>query len=357
MPWTRQRQSAAKGTVVIGTQMAAAIEAERRHQVATQGPSPLAGISYDFAAGELDLFRFMTSPTDQAVRAVVGTAWSSDDQAVAHTRNALTQDDMYTLLAFARRCAVAALRDHSSVHVVDAMHCMALIDPERIDWRDAAVAATLLAYSGDRLGEKVRPLVAEAAARAAPSMAEILARHSKAPSKGLTFGGYREVRTSQGVGLMSDYGKRFEPSVDLLAHAKKVIQVIERDRYRVHDVTTGTDMPAVWLPAADAATLEARDALRACVTVSARPNSDVHGMPDHMFSVFLAEARNSSGAEKIAKAAVPKPSSDIALVGVATGAICAVLVARSVVMGVAPLEDMQSLARFREPLLHAISEP
>lgn len=53
---------------------------------------------------------------------------------------------------------------------------------------------------------------------------------------------------------------------------------------------------------------------------------------------------------------MPKPGSETALVGLASGPICAVLVARSVVVGVAPMEDMQSLGRFREPLLHAITE-
>jgi hypothetical protein len=336
--------------------MAAATEVEQRHQAVSHGPSPLAGISYDAAAGEFGLFQFVESPTDQHVNAVVGTAWASQDADIALTRNTLTQHDLYTLLNFARRCALAALRDQSSAHVVNALRAMALVDPERIDWRDAAVAAGLLAYAGHSLGEKVRTLVSDAAARAEPSMAEILANHAKVPSKGLTVGGYREVRTSQGVGLTSDYGNRYEPSVDLLAHAERIVQFIERDRYRVNDVTTGADLPAVWLPAAKATTLGAAEALRACLTVSARPKSDARGTPEHMFSVFLAEARNSQDAEDIANAAVPKPGSETALVGVASGTICAVLVARSVVVGVAPMEDMQSLGRFREPLLHAMTE-
>jgi hypothetical protein len=356
MPWARWKSSNATRTAVIGTQMASAIEVERRHQTASHRPSPIAGLSYDFAARELDLFRFVESSTDQQLCAVVETAWASNDEAVALARDALTQDDMYTLLTFARRCAVAALRDRSTSQVVSGLRGMVLIDPQRIDWRDAAVAGALLAYAGDRLGEKARRLTAEVAGRAEPSMAEILIRHAKAPSKGLTLGGYREVKTSQGVGLASDYGKRYEPSVDLLGHAERIVGLIERDRYRVNDVTTGTDMPAVWLPAGDATTLQAREALRACLTVSARLESDGRGMPDHMFSVFLAEARNSHEAEDIANSAVPKPGSETALMGVASGKVCAVLVARSVVVGVAPLEGMQSLTRFREPLLQAITE-
>lgn len=304
MPWSRWRSSTAPRTVVLGTQMAAAMEVEQRHQAFSHGPSPLAGISYDSAAGDFGLFRFVESPTDQRVNVVVGTAWASQDTAFALTRNALTQDDMYTLLNFARRCALAALRDQSSIHVVNAIRAMVLVDPERIDWRDAAVAAGLMAYAAHSLGERMRSLVSDVAARAEPSMAEILASHAKAPSKGLAVGGYREVRTSQGVGLTSDYGNRYEPSVDLLAHAERIIQFIERDRYRVSDVTTGADLPAVWLPAAKATTLAAAEALRACLTVSAPPESDAGGMPEHMFSVFLAEARNAQDAEDIANPGV-----------------------------------------------------
>jgi hypothetical protein len=335
--------------------MAAAIDVERRRQAADHGRSPIEGVHYDGAAGEFDLFRYVESSTDQDLRAVVENAWASTDEAVALTRSALTQDDMYTLLSFARRCALAALRERSSVKVVSGLHALVLVEAERIDWRDAAVAAGLLAYAGDRLGVKVRTLVAEAARRAVPPMAEILVRHAKTPKKGLLVGGYREVRTSQGVGLTSDYGERYEPSSDLLARAERVIQLIESDRYRVHDLTTGTDLPAVWLPAAGATVLRAREALRACVTISARPESGAHGMPEQMFSVFLAEARNSGDAATIASAAVPKPGSESALLGVAAGPLCAVLVARSVVVGVEPIEDMQSVARFREPLLDAIT--
>jgi hypothetical protein len=79
-------------------------------------------------------------------------------------------------------------------------------------------------------------------------------------------------------------------------------------------------------------------------------------MPDHMFSVWIAQAATTGDAEAIATAAIPKSGSDIALLGIASGTVCSVLVARSVVKGIPLLEDMNSIERFRLAL-NAASTP
>jgi hypothetical protein len=91
------------------------------------------------------------------------------------------------------------------------------------------------------------------------------------------------------------------------------------------------------------------------LSVSARPKDDRREMPDQMFSVWIAEAASTRDAQAIASAAVPKPGSGIAILGMASATICAVLVARSVVKGVPAIEDMESIERFRGALKAAVT--
>ena len=334
--------------------MAAAVEAEKLHQSKPQDPSPIEEVSYDVARGELDLFRYVESPIDERIDVVVEGACAQGAGSVATLRAALRQSDLYTLLTFSRRRALLALRQESPALLTSGLRALALVDLRRIDWRDAAVATGLLAYAGRRTGAQVQELVTAISARSDPAMAEVLRRHSSVPEDGLGVGGYREIRTSQGVGLANDYGHAYAPTIDLVSIAEKIILFVEGDEYRVQDITTGADLPAVWLPAADTATRRASKNLRGCLSVSARPNTDRHGRSDQMFSVWLAEAANATDTLAITAAATPMAGSDIAIIGVASGPLCAVLVARSVVIGVPPLEDMQSLERFRAPLQVAL---
>jgi hypothetical protein len=233
---------------------------------------------------------------------------------------------------------------------------LALVDLRRIDWRDAAVAIGLLAYVGQRVQAPVQDLVSEIKRRVEPAMGEVLTRYSSSPEEGLGIGGYREIRTADSVGLAHDDGHPYAPIVDLVSVAEKVVAFIERDKYRVDSLTTGSDLPTVWLPAAAPSTLHALEGLLGCISVSARPKDDREGVSNQTFEVWIAEVGNRPDAQAIAAAATPKPGSDIAILGVASGTLCSVMVARSVVEGVRPLEDTKSLERFRTALQAAISQ-
>lgn len=78
MGWlSRRRQK----TVAIGTQMAAAVSAEMRHHV---------GLSYELAAGEYDLYRFVESATDDLVAAAALAAVQLRGQELVDVRDALS---------------------------------------------------------------------------------------------------------------------------------------------------------------------------------------------------------------------------------------------------------------------------
>ena len=102
------------GPIVLGEQMANALAADARHRAEGHGPSPLAGVEYQSSRGELDLFRFVPSAVDDAVLRFLESRQGvgSDDRAAV--RAALTTDDFYTLLTFARRRGLSTLRENDA---------------------------------------------------------------------------------------------------------------------------------------------------------------------------------------------------------------------------------------------------
>jgi hypothetical protein len=91
--------------------MAAARVAETRHQAVPRGPSPLAGVAY---RRDLSLLRFTPVPADEFIDAFVDRFQASSREDRARQRSALTMDDFYTLLAYARRTVVRALRSRET---------------------------------------------------------------------------------------------------------------------------------------------------------------------------------------------------------------------------------------------------
>jgi hypothetical protein len=351
MKWLRRRRPR---TVVIGTEMAAARSAETRHQQHSRGPSPLGGVSYRLAAGESDLFRFVDVPVDEQVASVVVSAPTLNGQALVDLRGALTQEDLYTLLTFARRATVRALRGQTG-QLLRGWLAVGLVDLERVDWRDAAVATGLLSYAAARTNTLCPPDLALAVA--SPATAKLLRQYSKSGASSLTVGGYREVKTRDGPSLVEDYGHAYEPTVDLLAGAELLAEVIESDHYQLTGITTGSEIASVWLPAHDAETEQARKNVGACLSVSAAPRDEAATVfPAQTFLAYIAECASSEDASRLANAAQQPASSEVAELAVWHGRLCVVVIARSTVKDVAPLESTSSIIRFRDPVRSALSK-
>jgi hypothetical protein len=351
MKWLGRRRPR---TVVIGTEMAAATSAEERHQQERRDPSPLTGVGYKLAAGKFDLFRFVDAPTDDQVAAFVDSATQLQGEARADLRAALTQEDLYTLLTFARRAAVRALRGDAE-QLIRGWLAVGLVDLERVNWRDAAVATGLLTYGASRTNTYHAPDLALAVP--SPAMAKLLRQYSQSSSDGLAVWGYREVQTSAGPSLVEDYGHEYRPTVDLLAIAESLAQVLEADRYTLTGITTGTEIASAWLPAHDAATEQARKSVRACLSLSAAPRDEAaDAFPTHTFLAYVAECATPDDARRIARAAAQSASSNVAELAVSHDRLCAVLIARSTVKGIASDESTDSITRFRQPARNAISK-
>jgi hypothetical protein len=344
--WLRHRHH--PNTVVLGTEVAAAERTERSHRRrAGKTPSPLAGVTY--GAGEASLEQLQPSHTDARIRQFVAEYRTANAPSRQAIRDALTMDDFYTLLTFARRSTVSAVRAKDPAILRDGVDSLAAIDQQRVDPRDHAWAAALVAWASRHVGLDARTALGQAADLGSPETAEMLRRFAEDPPDDLTGWGYRLVDGADGAALVRDDGREYDPSVDLLAVARAIAAVFVADAYERADVTLGSDLPEVWLRNGDQAAVErALATMRAGASIAAQLASDAHRKPDdQMLAAFLAEVRDAESASVLA-ASASCPDGDA--LGVAAGRLCCVVVGHSFVAQTRSFESPGALERFRDAI-------
>lgn len=137
----------------IGQETTNALAAEQRHRAAHQSAtSPLASVTYDALADELDLHGFVESPVDGPIRRFVSDYRTRGEEDRARIRCALSMEDFHTLLTFARRCVFASLQQHDGLSLQEGLEALTAIDQDRIDKRDVSQAAALLNWAMRRRG-------------------------------------------------------------------------------------------------------------------------------------------------------------------------------------------------------------
>ena len=344
MPTTPPDSSEASEPIVLGQWVADAHAADRAH--VPTGPSPISGV-YDPREGEASLLRVVAVPFDHTLRELVVAYRQAEASVRAQTRGALTMDDQYTLITFARRSAVMGLAGETEQRVGEGLGALAMLDSERIDPRDAMWAAALLRYACASRGAPAKTLYAEAATLADDATAQMLRDTPEVTS--LAQWGYAEHPHEHGVGLIRAGFNRYAPTLDLARTAIDIATELGAGRYR-GDVEIASAMPPIWLGPQQRETVEPRlgQAL-ATVKIDGRL-LEGHTQPgSQMFVVWIGEHPTTEDAQAIA-AAVPQDYDNNGRYthAVAHERLVAVLVAGSVVEGVDAFETPQSLAELAE---------
>lgn len=337
------------GPVVLGAELARARAAEAAHRGEEGGGrSPLAGVGYDPGRGELSLADFALSPADDILGQFIEQAAGRDAAGLARIRAALTMGDFYTLLTFARRRAVAALREGGAGAARSGLGALTLIDAERIDWRDAVVAAALLSYALGQASADAPAAFRSAAAAAEPQMTQVLTRFADDPVTSLDPWRMRQIATADGAALIEDDGEPYAPTIDLLALSRAIAALISGEVWQVGQVTTGARVAAAWLAAGDpAAAGHALSRARACVSMTGWIASETRAtIPSQHLLIYALQAASAADAAVITAAAARDPRSGIATLRVHAGPLAVIMIARSVRHGVPSREDDHTLQRF-----------
>ena len=338
----------ARGTYVLGTQLAQARVAQQNHEEAHCGEdSPLAPFCYSHV--ESRLWRWAESPVDRCVETKVADFAGLGEADRDSMGGSLTMDDFYTLLTFAQRYALAALRIGDTAKIETAFTAVAMIELTRVDWRDLMVANWLIRYAGQRLGVPLANLVGRTMQLAEPQTAKAMQEDMTVQIDLARSCGYREVRTPEGVALFETGYQRFSPMADLIELAFEAAVALEGNGYEIGSVRVASDLPLTWLDSQDGSAIA--DMVRrclGCVCIQGMPRADPEPLSSGQFLlVFLAEAASESDAQNIAVAAERSSDSRRTQISLASGALCAVIIQMSCIAGTPPLEDVRSLGRLR----------
>ncbi|HZR48476.1 MAG TPA: hypothetical protein VFB06_03060 [Streptosporangiaceae bacterium] len=312
----------------------------------------------DAYATNLSLLHFTEVPADAAIDEFVDHFAACSHMERWRQRSDLTIGDIHTVLTYAGRAAMRTLRSGEPSVARRGVAALAIVNSDRddVDARDVAWQAGLLSYAIGRVSADAAGAFRTAAAIAVGETAGLLSRRAKQPVTNLGDWGFREVRTSGGVGLVQDRGQPYQPESDLLGIAGAVAVSMAGSTWRLGEPETGTQLDPGWLAAGRRRPVErAIASITGCVALRggmASPDSP-SASAQHMV-VFLAEAGTDSAAQTIVRAVGPRTGSSFAAVGSAAGQLCAVLTARSVVKGIPSVETRASLERFRHVLTDAL---
>jgi hypothetical protein len=351
-----QKKRRKKAVAVIGAERAKADAAERRRVArGDAGPSPMPPGEYDVRPEELGLIRPKPNAYEAALAEMCKRYARADAQTRARTRRALTEEDLSMLIGFGERAAVFGLRERSAERIADGLTALAMIEEERVDFRDALVALSLLNYSAVKIGADASKLFRDAAALAEPETAKLFIEfNGRTPEqKDLrTAWGQEEIETEAGVGFIGRDIEKYDPTYDLKKIAVGVADLLLSDKYQPTSVEIATALPPGWLETRDNSRLErAMRAVRAGASVSASLREGVHPRGEsQMFTAFIVELADEQSARELLSLSREKKPTDYHMLGVAEGRLFCLVVARSFEVGVKSFETRESLNRFSEGL-------
>ncbi len=333
---------------MIGMQLAEATAAQQRHEVARGCQhSPLADLRYSRL--ESRLWRWANSPVDLCIETIVANFARLGEAERNSVRDSLTMDDFYTLLTFAKRCALATLRSCDAGKIEPAFTAMAMIELKRIDWRDLLVTRGLACYSGQRLGASVANLVTQTMEMAEPQTAKALLGDRRTRIDLAKSCGLREVSTPEGVALFNTGYERFSPKADLIGIAFSGAVALEDSGYEIGSVEVASGVPLTWLNSSDGSAIArmVRD-FSGCVQIHGIPHADPAPLSSgQSLLVFVVEAASEKDAREVAAAVQNSSSSLRTQIGLNSGQLCAVIIQWSWMADTLPLEDVRSLERLR----------
>lgn len=341
---------------VLGQQLADAHSAETKwRESGAGGNSPLPDTEYDFWRGDLSLISPTANPLDDEICSLCKQYALSNADARYKIRRSISMDQFYTLINFAKRSAVFGVRETKADLVADGLIAIAMIEQERVDFRDILWCLSLLYHAANKAGGNADDMFHDAAAHAEPEVAEFFVNFTKQTPdyRDLrTSWGYDEVQTDDGAGFIGWGFNEYNPTIDLKSTIIDVSQLVASDSYQPSQIEVATELPDVWLGGQQSPESQRiLSSIRAGAMVSASLRPEEHAEHDsQQFTVFLVETASESDAQTLYKMAEGKRSPHHCKLALSRSRLFCLVVARSFVDGVDPYETNDSLNRFSDGL-------
>ena len=231
--------------LVLGVELAhaEAVEAQRLAR-GTSAPSPMPKEQY--VRRHHNHADPQPIALDHAIRELVTRYGASDADTRTAMRDSITIDEIYTLVAYAKRAAVFGMRDRDPSWIESGLTAVAMLEGARMDMRDVPMTLAYLHHASVRAGADTARLFAQAAELAD---AEVAAQLRAFPGRNDTnlakHWGASEIQT----GFIGHGGARWAPTRDLQQAILRIAAVVDADgRYEVSGVEIAGTLPFAWFP-------------------------------------------------------------------------------------------------------------
>ena len=352
-----------KKTVVLGQELADAEQKEQeRLESENYNNSPFPEFNYSKWKSEKSLINPQVNELDSFIVQLTKQYTRANESKRKDIRNSISQDDIYTIFSSCQRATIFGIRENGNKSFIEnSLNSLAMVDPERCDYRDALVAMAFANHGILKSSLDRSDLYNEAAKLANPKMAELLigfeARNIDDQSIE-NMAGYTEIQTKNGIGFVQYGYEEFHPKVNLSEIGFKISEFIENEKYQGASISVGESLPLIWVDGQDNS--ELKEILnRSLGTVSLRsyPKEELcEDWISQMFLLYLIECKTPTDANRIVEIANQSETKNHSKILLNEEELFCILITRSTTVGVDDFENAVSIQRFNEPLLKLIKE-
>jgi hypothetical protein len=181
---------------------------------------------------------------DHAIRELVVRYGASDAVSRTSIRDSITGDEIYTLVAYAKRAAAFGMRDRDPSWIESGLTAVAMLEGARMDMRDVPMTLAFLHHASGRAGADTASIFAQAAELADGDVAaQLRAYPDRNDTDLMKHWGAIETPT----GFIGHGGERWAPTRDLQQAILRIAAVVDADgRYEVSGVEIAGTLPFAW---------------------------------------------------------------------------------------------------------------
>lgn len=294
---------------------------------------------------------------DLALKKICRKFSGNDDQTRHEFRESLSQADFYTLMNFSRRSAVFAIRERDVDWLINGLSACAVVDLNRIDFRDIHLGLGLLRHIGARIGADTNQLFRDAAEISTSEVSNVIHGYIETAKK--QHMAYDEIITPNGIGFVNSGFVKFDPTLNLKQIALEIAGIIEQDQYTAVSITTATQFPKYWLSTDEniKAVEKISETMLGCVSIGGtlRPEFSPESWHQQIL-IFILEMKTKEMAQTLQKLSQEKQLTNASMTGLAFGRLLGLLIARSITHGVESYETKDSIKRFSGSISKILAE-
>ena len=343
-------------TTILGQEMADATEMEeKRIEAGNLPPSPLPDFDYSKWADEQSLIDPVENELDLKILQLCTEFKTNNDDKREEARNSLSQDNIYTLLEFAKRATIFGIRKKDQSYINNGLIAIAMIDAKRCDYRDLLVTLSFLNYGLQKLNLAQNSIIQETVKLSDGKTKKLIEEFFQSNEKSRRIeemAGYTAIETGKGISFIETSYKKYNPKYNLAKILFEISDYVYSDKYLKGQVAIGEEIPLVWLSAENDNKIEkalTKTTGTAKLSTDLRkdfsPNSDMQ-----MLLIYLIEF-NDDKSQKIVLEQLGKTSpTTFKRISVVQDNLLCVIVQRATMVDLEDFESQQSLMRLEKPI-------